>query len=63
MELTTPYNPQQNGVEERKNRSIMEASKEMIHYQDLPMHLWAKEARTTVYVQNRISHNALGNKI
>jgi hypothetical protein len=26
-ELTTPYNPQQNGVAERKNRSIVEATK------------------------------------
>ena len=26
------------------------------------MHLWAKATRTTVYVHNRISHNALGNK-
>ena len=30
--------------------------------QDLPMHLWVKEARTTIDVQNRISHSALGNK-
>jgi hypothetical protein len=34
----------------------------MIHDQDLPMHLWAKATRTTVYVQNRISHSALGFK-
>jgi hypothetical protein len=34
--------------------------KTMIHDQDLPMHLWAKVARKTVYVQNRLSHNALG---
>ena len=40
-ELTTPYNPQQNGVEERKNRMIMEATRAMLHDQDLPMHLWA----------------------
>ena len=26
------------------------------------MHLWAKAARTTIYVHNRISHSALGNK-
>jgi transposase InsO family protein len=30
-ELTTPYNPQQNGVVERKNRMIMEVVKTMIH--------------------------------
>ena len=49
-ELSTPYNPQHNGVAERKNRTIMEAVKAMIHDQDLPMHLWEEAARTTVYV-------------
>ena len=61
-ELTTPYNPQQNGVAKRNNRFTMEAVIEMIHDQDLPMHLWAKAATTAIYVQNRLSHGALGNK-
>ena len=30
-EMETPYNPQQNGVAERNNRSIIEATKAMIH--------------------------------
>jgi transposase InsO family protein len=38
-ELTVPYNPQQNGVVERKNGTIIEATKEMIHDQSLPMTL------------------------
>jgi transposase InsO family protein len=61
-ELTTPYNPQKNGVAERKNRTIMEVVKTMIHDQDLPMHLWAEAVRTTIYVQNILSHSVLGLK-
>ena len=57
--LTIPYNPQQNGVAERKNRSIMEAVKSMIHDQDLPMYLWEEAARTSVYLWNKISNSAL----
>ena len=40
----------------------MEVVRSMIHDQDLPMHLWVEETRTTIYVHNRISHSALGNK-
>jgi transposase InsO family protein len=61
-ELTTPYNPQQNSVTEWKNKMIMEAVKTMIHDQELPMCLWAEAAMATVYVQNRLSHSALGLK-
>ena len=40
----------------------MEAVKTTIHDQDLPMCLWAEATKTTVYVQNRLSHSALGFK-
>ena len=53
-EMITPYNPQQNGITERKNGTIMEVTKVMVHDQELPMHLWVEVARTVVYVQNRI---------
>ena len=49
-ELSTPYNPQQNGIVEWKNRTIMEVAKSMLHDQDLPMHFWEEAARTVVYV-------------
>jgi transposase InsO family protein len=61
-ELTTPYNPQQNSVAERNNKTIMEAMKNMIHDQDLPMCLWAEATLKTIYVQNRLSHSDLGFK-
>jgi hypothetical protein len=40
----------------------MEAVKTMIHDQDLPMCLWVEAAMAAVYVQNRLSHSALGLK-
>ena len=40
----------------------MEVVKTMIHDQDLPMCLWAEAAMAVVYVQNRLSHSALGFK-
>ena len=61
-ELTTPYNPQQNGVAKRKNRTIMEATREMLHDQHLPMNLWEKATRTAMYVHNCIPHRVIENK-
>ena len=61
-ELTTPYNPKQNGVAERKNRTIIEVARAMLHDQDLPMHLWEEASRTTMYVQNHTPHRVLKNK-
>ena len=40
----------------------MEAARAMLHDQDLPMHLWAEDARIVVYVQNCSSHRVLENK-
>jgi hypothetical protein len=40
----------------------MKVVKTTIHNQDIPMHLWDEATRTTIYVQNKLSHSALGFK-
>jgi transposase InsO family protein len=55
-DFTVPYNPQKNGVAERKNRTIIEATKAMIHDQSLPMTLWVEACMPAVYVQNHSLH-------
>jgi hypothetical protein len=55
-ELTVPHNPQQNGVVERKNRSIEETVKALLNDQGLSMFLWGEATMTTIYVYNRSPH-------
>ena len=40
----------------------MEATREMLDDQDLPMHLWVEVARKTVYIHNHTPHRVLDNK-
>ena len=56
--MTVPYTPQQNGVAERKNRSIMGAARAMLHDRSLPFFLWAEACSTVVFVQSRNPHRA-----
>ena len=50
QELTTPNNPVQNGVVQRKNITIVGATRAMLHDQNLPLKLWAEACNTTVYL-------------
>lgn len=49
-----------NGVAKRKNHSISEVAKAMIHDQDMFGYLWAKACSTIVYIHNRVPHKVLG---
>ncbi|GKU93099.1 hypothetical protein SLEP1_g6727 [Rubroshorea leprosula] len=51
-QLTASYTPQQNGVAERKNRSLVEMAKSMLKAKGLPNSFWAKAIHTTAYIQN-----------
>ncbi|KAK0594583.1 hypothetical protein LWI29_036706 [Acer saccharum] len=49
-QLTVPYTPQQNGVSERKNQTVMEMAKSMLHEKRLPKVFWGEAVYTTVYL-------------
>jgi len=54
LEFSSPRTPQQNGVVERKNRTLQEMTRTMNHENNLAKHFWAEAVNTTCYVQNRI---------
>jgi hypothetical protein len=53
-ETCAPHTPEQDGVSERSNRTIMESSLSSLLDLDLPLDLWAEATSCSVYVQNRI---------
>jgi transposase InsO family protein len=59
---TTPYTPQQNGVAERMNRTLMEKSRSMLNGAELGQEFWAKAVGTTCYLVNRSPSSVLGDK-
>ena len=52
-ELTTPKTPEQNGVSERMNRTIVETARCMLADANLPRRFWAEAVATAVYLRNR----------
>nr|GFC62784.1 retrovirus-related Pol polyprotein from transposon TNT 1-94 [Tanacetum cinerariifolium] len=49
-----PRTPQQNGIAERKNRTLIEAARTLLTDSLLPIPFWAKAVNTACYVQNRV---------
>ncbi|KAJ9539089.1 hypothetical protein OSB04_031822 [Centaurea solstitialis] len=53
--------PEQNGVVERRNRTLVEAARSMLAESQLPQYLWAEAVNTACYTQNRsIIHRRFG---
>ncbi|GJY19950.1 integrase, catalytic region, zinc finger, CCHC-type containing protein [Tanacetum coccineum] len=52
-ETSVARTPQQNGVVERRNRTLVEAARTMLIYAKAPLFLWAKAVATACYTQNR----------
>nr|GEV23282.1 ribonuclease H-like domain-containing protein [Tanacetum cinerariifolium] len=61
-EFNNARTPQQNGVAERKNKTLIEAARTMLADAKLPVTFWAKAVNTACYVQNRVLVNKSQNK-
>lgn len=53
-ETSAPYTPQQNGVSERLNRSIMEATRSLLYGKQVPIELWGEAVLCSTYLLNRL---------
>ncbi|GJV73397.1 putative ribonuclease H-like domain-containing protein [Tanacetum coccineum] len=53
-EYSIARTPQQNGVAERKNRTLIEAARTMLADSLLPIQFWAEAVNTACYVLNRV---------
>nr|GEX14337.1 hypothetical protein [Tanacetum cinerariifolium] len=61
-EFSNARSPQQNGVAERRNRTLIEAARTMLVDAKLPVTFWAEAVNTACYVQNRVLVNKSQNK-
>lgn len=61
-QLTIRRTPQQNGVVEWKNRTIVEMARSMLKGKGLPNMLWAEGVNTIMFILNHSPTKALKNK-
>nr|GEV11214.1 putative ribonuclease H-like domain-containing protein [Tanacetum cinerariifolium] len=61
-EFSNARTPQQIGVAERRNRTLIEATRTMLADAKLPVTFWAEAVNIACYVQNRVLVNKFQNK-
>ncbi|WVZ16658.1 hypothetical protein V8G54_009640 [Vigna mungo] len=58
-QYTMPSTPQQNGVAERWNRTLMDMVRSMLSHSNIPLSLWMYSLKTVVYLVNRVPSKAV----
>ena len=61
-QLTAPYSLQQNGAVKKKNRTLMEMTRCLLHHKELPEKFWAEVPNTSIFLLNRLPTKSLLNK-
>nr|GEX00570.1 retrovirus-related Pol polyprotein from transposon TNT 1-94 [Tanacetum cinerariifolium] len=54
QQFSVARTPKQNGVVERRNRTLVEAARTMLTFGNLPSFLWAEAIATACFTQNRL---------
>ncbi|KAL4340139.1 hypothetical protein GQ457_08G024220 [Hibiscus cannabinus] len=58
-QYTMPGSPDQNGVAERRNRTLMDMVRSMLSGSKLPKSLWVEALKTAVYILNQVPTKAV----
>jgi len=61
-QLSVEYTPQQNGVAERINRTLVEMARCLMIQAELPQSLWAEAINTATFLRNRCPTKSLDDK-
>ena len=62
-ESTSPYTPEENGISERINRTLIEMAKCMLKNAKMGKSMWPHAILAATFVKNRLPHSALDGKI
>ena len=60
--MTARYTPQQNGIAERKNRTVMDIVWSMLAAKQIPKDFWAEAVSCVFHVLNRCPTRCNGGK-
>ena len=53
-QFSAPGTPQQNGVAERRNRTLLNMVRSMLSYSTLPVSFWGYALQTAMYILNDV---------
>lgn len=59
--FSAPYSPQQNGVVERRNQTILGMARSLLKAKNMPARYWGEAVTTAVFLLNRAPTKSLAN--
>jgi transposase InsO family protein len=61
--MSVPYTPQQNGMAERLNQTLLNVTRCLLIHSGLPQSFWAKALQTASYIRNLYPSSAIRDSI